>query len=124
MGVLDSIYWSRFSEWSVVYLLDADVGQSEFTPAGCMSLWRLSDAILDVPCTHQSQKFSCSYFFGNISPADDTEKYKVCRHFIYLFIYCSQGALNWSEESNETSFNSNRIKILDRVRPISKRIFS
>lgn len=63
-------------EWSVVYLLDADVGQSEFTPAGCMSLWRLSDAILDVPCTHQSQKFSCSYFFGNISPADDTEKYK------------------------------------------------
>ncbi|VDM60165.1 unnamed protein product, partial [Angiostrongylus costaricensis] len=29
-----------------IYILDADVGQSEFTPAGCMSLWKVSDGIL------------------------------------------------------------------------------
>ncbi|WKY06885.1 hypothetical protein Q1695_006789 [Nippostrongylus brasiliensis] len=59
-----------------IYLLDADVGQSEFTPAGCMSLWKIADVVLDVPCTHQAQVFPCSYFFGNISPADDTDKYR------------------------------------------------
>ncbi|KAK6746853.1 hypothetical protein RB195_000229 [Necator americanus] len=60
-----------------IYLLDADVGQSEFTPAGCMSLWKIVQPILDIPCTHQQQIYPSAYFFGNISPADDTEKYKV-----------------------------------------------
>ncbi|CAJ0602268.1 unnamed protein product [Cylicocyclus nassatus] len=64
-------------ESTPIYLLDADVGQAEFTPAGCMSLWKVSKPILDVPCTHQKQSYPCAYFFGNISPADDTEKYKM-----------------------------------------------
>ncbi|KAL6738549.1 hypothetical protein Aduo_012089 [Ancylostoma duodenale] len=64
-------------EGPAIYLLDADVGQTEFTPAGCMSLWKVLLPILDIPCTHQQLTYPCSYFFGNISPADDTEKYKV-----------------------------------------------
>uniref|UniRef100_A0A1I7XF87 Protein kinase domain-containing protein n=1 Tax=Heterorhabditis bacteriophora TaxID=37862 RepID=A0A1I7XF87_HETBA len=59
-----------------VYLLDVDVGQTEFTPAGCMSLWKLTMPILDLPFTHQQLFYSSSYFYGNISPADDTAKYK------------------------------------------------
>ncbi|ETN82174.1 hypothetical protein NECAME_08103 [Necator americanus] len=31
----------------------------------------------NIPCTHQQQIYPSAYFFGNISPADDTEKYKV-----------------------------------------------
>ncbi|KAJ1359571.1 hypothetical protein KIN20_018337 [Parelaphostrongylus tenuis] len=46
-----------------IYILDADVGQSEFTPAGCMSLWKISDCILDVPYTHQNVVFSMQLFF-------------------------------------------------------------
>ncbi|KAK6022539.1 hypothetical protein OSTOST_11762 [Ostertagia ostertagi] len=65
-----------FSEGPPIYLLDTDVGQSEFTPAGCMSLWKISDPILDVPCTHQVQIYPCCYFFGNITPADDADRYK------------------------------------------------
>ncbi|KIH65694.1 hypothetical protein ANCDUO_03978 [Ancylostoma duodenale] len=101
-------------EGPAIYLLDADVGQTEFTPAGCMSLWKhminksvtrsaharhkcilavagggKEDSLVrarrrrahgqnkDIPCTHQQLTYPCSYFFGNISPADDTEKYKV-----------------------------------------------
>ena len=35
-----------FSDGSPIYLLDGDVGQSEFTPSGCISLWKLSSPIL------------------------------------------------------------------------------
>ncbi|KAK5971320.1 hypothetical protein GCK32_000707 [Trichostrongylus colubriformis] len=64
------------SEGPPIYILDTDVGQSEFTPPGCMSLWKISDPILDVPCTHQAQVYPCCYFFGNVTPADDAERYK------------------------------------------------
>ncbi|KAK6044616.1 hypothetical protein COOONC_17878 [Cooperia oncophora] len=67
-----------------IYLLDTDVGQSEFTPAGCLSLWKISDAILDVPCTHQARIYPCCYFFGNITPADDDERYKVVSSYCCL----------------------------------------
>ncbi|VDO25422.1 unnamed protein product [Haemonchus placei] len=67
---------TNLSEGHPIYLLDTDVGQSEFTPPGCLSLWKMSDPILDVPCTHQAQIYPCCYFYGNITPADDVVRYK------------------------------------------------
>ncbi|CAI2351424.1 unnamed protein product [Caenorhabditis sp. 36 PRJEB53466] len=48
-----------------VYVLDCDIGQSEFTPAGCLSLHKITSPILDKPYGHQKAKFENAYFFGD-----------------------------------------------------------
>ncbi|EFP08094.1 CRE-NOL-9 protein, partial [Caenorhabditis remanei] len=48
-----------------VYVLDCDIGQSEFTPSGCLSLTKVTSPILDKPYGHQKKTFENSYFYGD-----------------------------------------------------------
>lgn len=50
-----------------VYVLDCDIGQSEFTPNGCLSLTKVTAPILDKPYGHQKATFDNSYFYGDIT---------------------------------------------------------
>ncbi|XP_063440239.1 polynucleotide 5'-hydroxyl-kinase NOL9-like [Mytilus trossulus] len=60
-----------------VYFLECDVGQTEFTPPGCVSLHCVSEPVLGPPFTHQRPAvFSC--FFGGVTPADDPTRYLTC----------------------------------------------
>ncbi|XP_052067368.1 polynucleotide 5'-hydroxyl-kinase NOL9-like [Mytilus californianus] len=60
-----------------VYFLECDVGQTEFTPPGCVSLHCVSEPVLGPPFTHQrAAVFSC--FFGGVTPADDPTRYLTC----------------------------------------------
>ncbi|CAD6190724.1 unnamed protein product [Caenorhabditis auriculariae] len=52
-----------------IYILDADIGQTEFTPPGCMSLWKVDSPIFDPPSSHQKAILQNSYFFGRVNPA-------------------------------------------------------
>ncbi|CAI5447895.1 unnamed protein product [Caenorhabditis angaria] len=52
-----------------VYILDVDIGQSEFTPSGCLTLTKVLAPIFGKPFSHQkSAKFENSYFYGDLSP--------------------------------------------------------
>uniref|UniRef100_A0A0K0DHU6 GB1/RHD3-type G domain-containing protein n=1 Tax=Angiostrongylus cantonensis TaxID=6313 RepID=A0A0K0DHU6_ANGCA len=53
---------STLKEGPPIYILDADVGQSEFIPAGCMSLWKLTFIVVSFmyqqPCNSNLQVVS------------------------------------------------------------------
>ncbi|MFH4978092.1 hypothetical protein AB6A40_004801 [Gnathostoma spinigerum] len=59
-----------------VYYLDADIGQAEFTPPGCISLHKVAEPMLGSPAFTQLSSCSNSYFFGDISPANDVALYQ------------------------------------------------
>lgn len=50
-----------------VYVLDCDIGQSEFTPNGCLSLTKVTAPLLDKPYGHQKVTFDNAYFYGDIT---------------------------------------------------------
>ncbi|ULT96300.1 hypothetical protein L3Y34_004719 [Caenorhabditis briggsae] len=54
-----------------VYVLDCDIGQSEFTPNGCISLTKVTSPLLDKPYGHQKKTFDNSYFYGDITVNDN-----------------------------------------------------
>uniref|UniRef100_A0A915AB24 Polynucleotide 5'-hydroxyl-kinase NOL9 n=1 Tax=Parascaris univalens TaxID=6257 RepID=A0A915AB24_PARUN len=56
-----------------VYFLDADVGQSEANPPGCVSLFRVESPMLGVPFCTQRRTLTHSFFFGDISPSAGIE---------------------------------------------------
>uniref|UniRef100_A0A915LVS4 Polyribonucleotide 5'-hydroxyl-kinase Clp1 P-loop domain-containing protein n=1 Tax=Meloidogyne javanica TaxID=6303 RepID=A0A915LVS4_MELJA len=58
-----------------VFLLDTDVGQSELSPAGCVSLCEIKKPLIGVPFTSQLTTLPKSLFFGSNSPAIDTDFY-------------------------------------------------
>ncbi|RIA93095.1 hypothetical protein C1645_819814 [Glomus cerebriforme] len=60
-----------------VAYIESDVGQSEFTPCGLVSLNILSSPILGPPFTHLQQPYR-SYFIGHNSPRDDPDYYLDC----------------------------------------------
>uniref|UniRef100_A0A0N5ADL9 CLP1_P domain-containing protein n=1 Tax=Syphacia muris TaxID=451379 RepID=A0A0N5ADL9_9BILA len=60
---------------SPVYLLDADVGQSECTPSGCVSLRKINCPLFDASITSQECEFSHCYFFGSVTPETDSNLY-------------------------------------------------
>ncbi|CAB63234.1 Polynucleotide 5'-hydroxyl-kinase nol-9 [Caenorhabditis elegans] len=53
-----------------VYVLDCDIGQSEFTPCGCLSLTKVTSPILGKPHGHQRASFENSFFYGDITVRD------------------------------------------------------
>uniref|UniRef100_F1L067 Polynucleotide 5'-hydroxyl-kinase NOL9 n=1 Tax=Ascaris suum TaxID=6253 RepID=F1L067_ASCSU len=56
-----------------VYFLDADVGQSEVNPPGCVSLFRVESPMLGVPFCNQRRTLTHSFFFGDVSPSAGIE---------------------------------------------------
>ncbi|CAH3188431.1 unnamed protein product [Porites evermanni] len=64
------------------YFLECDVGQSEFTPPGLISLNRVSSPLLGPPFTHLRQP-ERSVFFGDVSPKDRPGFYIQCIYNVY-----------------------------------------
>ncbi|XP_078342508.1 uncharacterized protein LOC144628299 [Oculina patagonica] len=65
-----------------LYFLECDVGQTEFTPPGLISLNRVCSPLLGPPFTHLSQP-ERSVFFGDVSPKDRPEFYVKCIRNVY-----------------------------------------
>ncbi|XP_019367080.1 PREDICTED: polynucleotide 5'-hydroxyl-kinase NOL9, partial [Gavialis gangeticus] len=57
-----------------VEYLECDMGQTEFTPPGCVSLMNISDPFLGPPFTHQRTPRKMVYY-GDVSCDQDTERY-------------------------------------------------
>uniref|UniRef100_A0A7M4EWV9 Polynucleotide 5'-hydroxyl-kinase NOL9 n=1 Tax=Crocodylus porosus TaxID=8502 RepID=A0A7M4EWV9_CROPO len=57
-----------------VEYLECDLGQTEFTPPGCVSLMNISDPFLGPPFTHQRTPRKMVYY-GDVSCDQDTERY-------------------------------------------------
>ncbi|KAI8352479.1 Pre-mRNA cleavage complex II protein Clp1-domain-containing protein [Choanephora cucurbitarum] len=66
------------SKYKHVAYLEADVGQSEFTPSGLLSLHYLQQPILGPPYTHQHLQPERSFFFGASSPRSHPDYYLDC----------------------------------------------
>nr|CAB3264398.1 polynucleotide 5'-hydroxyl-kinase NOL9-like [Phallusia mammillata] len=70
----------RFSH---VYYLECDVGQTEFTPSGMLSVTKIKNTtpLLGPPFTHQWKPlYSC--FYGNNNPSGDPDRYMDCIEFL------------------------------------------
>ncbi|ELT95693.1 hypothetical protein CAPTEDRAFT_197373, partial [Capitella teleta] len=62
--------------------LECDVGQSEFTPSGCVSLTIIEKPLLGPPFTHDIVPLSVC-FVGSLTPSDDPAHYINCVRYVY-----------------------------------------
>ncbi|KAI3651965.1 hypothetical protein MP228_003268 [Amoeboaphelidium protococcarum] len=62
-------------DYDSVFYLDCDVGQSEFTPPGLVSLIKISDYILGPPFTHQRPADTYPVYYGHLSLDADPVSY-------------------------------------------------
>ncbi|KAK4511252.1 Inorganic pyrophosphatase [Mucor velutinosus] len=68
------------AKYNRVAYLETDVGQSEFTPSGLLSLHYISNPILGPPYTHQQLEPERSFYFGSTSPRSNPDYYLACIH--------------------------------------------
>jgi polynucleotide 5'-hydroxyl-kinase GRC3/NOL9 len=66
------------AKYKRVAYLETDVGQSEFTPSGLLSLHYLTNPILGPPFTHQQLEPERSFYFGSASPRNNPDYYIAC----------------------------------------------
>ncbi|GAN10671.1 conserved hypothetical protein [Mucor ambiguus] len=66
------------AKYNRVAYLETDVGQSEFTPSGLLSLHYISNPILGPPYTHQQLEPERSFYFGSTSPRSNPDYYLAC----------------------------------------------
>ncbi|CEP19192.1 hypothetical protein [Parasitella parasitica] len=66
------------AKYSRVAYLETDVGQSEFTPSGLLSLHYIDSPVLGPSYTHQRLEPERSFFFGSASPRSNPEYYLAC----------------------------------------------
>lgn len=66
------------SKYRRVAYIETDVGQSEFSPSGLLSLHYLTNPILGPPYTHQHIEPERSFFFGSTSPRNNPDYYLEC----------------------------------------------
>jgi len=71
----NTMFTKRPTDMHSLFFLDCDVGQSEFTPPGLLSLHKISNFILSVPFGSQLKTFPRSYYYGSISPESNSELY-------------------------------------------------
>ncbi|CAI9723512.1 Hypothetical predicted protein [Octopus vulgaris] len=72
-----------------VYFLDCDLGQTEFTPPGCVSLSLVKDYVLGPPFCHQKEPIY-NIFVGDITPESSANHYMICiRNVIHFYLRLS-----------------------------------
>ncbi|GAB1598949.1 polynucleotide 5'-hydroxyl-kinase NOL9-like isoform X2 [Argonauta hians] len=72
-----------------VYFLDCDLGQTEFTPPGCVSLNLVKDFVLGPPFCHQKEPIY-NVFVGDITPESSANHYMICiRNVINYYLRLS-----------------------------------
>nr|XP_032827451.1 polynucleotide 5'-hydroxyl-kinase NOL9 [Petromyzon marinus] len=65
---------SLLNHMSRVQYLECDVGQTEFTPPGCISLHDVTQPLFGPPFGHPREAASC-VFYGDVSPERDPSRY-------------------------------------------------
>ncbi|XP_013416970.1 polynucleotide 5'-hydroxyl-kinase NOL9 [Lingula anatina] len=65
-----------------VCYLECDIGQSEFSLQGCVTLNSVTEPLLGPPFTHQQEPV-CSTFVGCASPAEDPNHYVNCVKYVF-----------------------------------------
>ncbi|XP_015767061.1 PREDICTED: polynucleotide 5'-hydroxyl-kinase NOL9-like [Acropora digitifera] len=65
-----------------LFFLECDVGQTEFTPPGLISLNKVSSPLLGPPFTHIQQP-ERSVFFGDVTPRDKPDFYIQCVRYVF-----------------------------------------
>ncbi|KAK9068658.1 hypothetical protein SSX86_012773 [Deinandra increscens subsp. villosa] len=85
-----------------VAYLDSDVGQSEFTPPGCLSLTILDRETIDV----KTQPERC-FFFGDISSKRDPELY-----LTYIFALYDHYRKQYGQVSTSSSPSNNGVPLI------------
>ncbi|KAK9702928.1 Polynucleotide 5'-hydroxyl-kinase grc3 [Basidiobolus ranarum] len=68
---------SLLNEYREIAYLECDIGQSEFTPNGLVSLNLVSNPVFGPPFTHLQVPYR-SHFIGNTTPRDDPGHYLNC----------------------------------------------
>uniref|UniRef100_A0AC34FIB6 Polyribonucleotide 5'-hydroxyl-kinase Clp1 P-loop domain-containing protein n=1 Tax=Panagrolaimus sp. ES5 TaxID=591445 RepID=A0AC34FIB6_9BILA len=58
-----------------IYYLDCDVGQSEFTPPGLLSIVKVDKPFFSAPFASQIRTFHNSFYYGDVTPASDLDLY-------------------------------------------------
>lgn len=66
------------TKYNRVAYLETDVGQSEFTPSGLLSLHYITHPVLGPPYTHQQLVPERSFYFGSASPRSNPDYYLAC----------------------------------------------
>ncbi|GAA5810990.1 hypothetical protein MFLAVUS_004419 [Mucor flavus] len=66
------------AKYKKVAYIETDVGQSEFTPSGLLSLHYVDQPLLGPAYTHQHIEPERSFFFGSTSPRSDPDYYLEC----------------------------------------------
>lgn len=66
------------TKYNRVAYIETDVGQSEFTPSGLISLHYITQPLLGPAYTHQQLEPERSFFFGSTSPRSNLDYYLDC----------------------------------------------
>jgi len=79
---------------STVYYLECDIGQTEFTPSGMVSLYKVTTPMLGPPFTHQDTPL-LSCYLGYASPSCDPDRYIQCLQYLVQRIRqcCNDGPI-------------------------------
>ncbi|XP_014669777.1 PREDICTED: polynucleotide 5'-hydroxyl-kinase NOL9-like [Priapulus caudatus] len=73
---------SALSECKRVAYLECDIGQTEFTPSGCISLHIVTTPVIGPPFTHQRKPYRMCYY-GHIAAQEDPVHYVACVKYVY-----------------------------------------
>ncbi|KAG9306683.1 hypothetical protein G9A89_004230 [Geosiphon pyriformis] len=65
------------NSYSKIAYIESDIGQSEFTPSGLVSLNLIDSPLFGPPFTHLKRPYR-SYFIGHTTPKDDPDYYLEC----------------------------------------------
>ncbi|KAL5013572.1 hypothetical protein ScPMuIL_007842 [Solemya velum] len=65
-----------------VYYMECDIGQTEFTPPGCVALHCVEKPIFGPPFCHQREPIY-SVYYGGVSPSDNPGFYLKCVKAVY-----------------------------------------
>lgn len=87
------------TKYKQVAYVETDVGQSEFTPPGLLSLHYLTNPILGPPFTHQQLEAERSFFFGSTSPRSNPDYYLECINELIEHYKQDQAKVRDEEES-------------------------
>ncbi|PHZ14331.1 uncharacterized protein RHIMIDRAFT_312531 [Rhizopus microsporus ATCC 52813] len=68
------------TRYKKVAYIETDVGQTEFTPTGLISLHYIEHPVLGPSYTHQQFEPARSFFFGSNSPRSNPDYYLACIH--------------------------------------------
>lgn len=87
------------TKYKKVAYIETDPGQSEFTPAGLLSLHYLTNPILGPPYTHQQLEAERSFFFGSNTPKGDPDYFLECVYELFEHYKQDQAKVISEEES-------------------------